>query len=110
MAVYANLILDQGSDFNSTIDVAGADGNSLDLSTYTLRGQIRKSYLSSTAVDFNTSRGANTGELQISLTSTQTGNMKAGRYVYDIEIESAGGTVTRVVEGQLEVTPRVTRT
>lgn len=109
MAVYANLTLDQGSDFNSTIDVAGADGNALDLSTYTLRAQVRKSYSSSTAVDFAATTGNNTGELQISLTGTQTGNMKAGRYVYDVEIESAGGTVTRVVEGQLEVTPRVTR-
>ena len=34
--------------------------------------------------------------------------MKAGRYVYDVEINS-GGTITRVVEGQVEVTPGVTR-
>jgi hypothetical protein len=35
--------------------------------------------------------------------------MKAGRYVYDVEISSGGGTVTRVIEGQLEITPSVTR-
>jgi hypothetical protein len=35
--------------------------------------------------------------------------MKAGRYVYDVEILSSGGTRTRVLEGQLEVTPGVTQ-
>ncbi len=36
--------------------------------------------------------------------------MKAGRYVYDIEITSGSGTKTRVLEGQLEITPGVTQT
>jgi hypothetical protein len=35
--------------------------------------------------------------------------MTAGRYVYDVEITSSGGEVTRVLEGQVEVTPEVTR-
>ena len=44
----------------------------------------------------------------ISLTNAQTNAMKAGRYVYDVEITSSGGTKTRVLEGQLEITPGVT--
>ena len=36
--------------------------------------------------------------------------MKAGRYVYDIEITSSGGVKDRVLEGQLEVMPGVTQT
>jgi hypothetical protein len=36
--------------------------------------------------------------------------MKAGRYVYDVEItKTTTGEVTRIVEGQLEVRPGVTR-
>jgi len=42
------------------------------------------------------------------LTNAQTNAMKAGRYVYDVEITSSGGTKTRVLEGQLEITPGVT--
>ena len=30
-------------------------------------------------------------------------------YVYDLEIESAGGVVTRLMQGQITVTPEVTR-
>ena len=46
--------------------------------------------------------------LNIGLTNTQTNAMKAGRYVYDVEITSSGGTKTRVLEGQIEITPGVT--
>jgi hypothetical protein len=36
--------------------------------------------------------------------------MKAGRYVYDVEItQTSSGAVTRVLEGQVEVTPGVTQ-
>ena len=109
MAVYANLVVDQGSDFNVIIDVVNNAG-SIDISAYTYRGQVRKTYSSSTAVDFYTSSNdpAN-GKLEISLSSAQTSVMKAGRYVYDVEVVDTIGNVTRVVEGQLEVTPRVTR-
>ena len=110
MAIYANLTVDQGSDFSSVVTVTDSDGALVDLTNYTYRGQIRKTYTSSTAVDFAITVNTPTnGELTISLTASQTSNMKAGRYVYDVEIES-GNVVTRVVEGQMEVTPRVTRT
>jgi hypothetical protein len=110
MAIYANLTVDQGSDFSSVVTVTDSDGALVDLTNYTYRGQIRKTYTSSTSVDFTiTANTPTNGELTISLTASQTSNMKAGRYVYDVEIES-GNVVTRVVEGQMEVTPRVTRT
>ena len=53
---------------------------------------------------------ATNGVLTISLTNTQTNAMKAGRYVYDVEITSSAGTKTRVLEGQVEITPGVTQT
>jgi hypothetical protein len=45
----------------------------------------------------------------LSLTDTQTSALEPGRYVYDMNITSAGGITTRVVEGQAIVTPGVTR-
>ena len=111
MAIYANLTADQGSTFRATVNITDAEGNGLDISLYTYRGQVRKTYTSSTAVDFTvTAADAPAGEIELLLSDTQTGGMKAGRYLYDVEIISDGGEVTRVIEGQLEVTPRVTRT
>lgn len=104
MATHKNLFIDQGSNFSFSIDRA------IDLTDYTSRGQIRKSYTSSTATDFNISINISESELVCSLTADQTGALKAGRYVYDIEILSNDSPVviTRVVEGQVDVSPRVT--
>ena len=51
------------------------------------------------------------GKLVLSLTNTQTDQMKAGRYVYDIELVSGSDsdTVERILEGKLNVTPSVTK-
>lgn len=111
MAVYANLTIDQGSDFFSSVSVEGANGLPFDLTGYTARGHIRRSYQSQTAYPFTALINNPTdGEIEISLGNTATSQMKAGRYLYDIEITKAStGERTRVVEGQVEVTPGVTR-
>jgi len=112
MAIVANLVIDQGSDFSSTITLEDNVGNAIDLTNYTIRGQVRKTYTSSTSYPFTTTKltSQGPGKIKIQLTPTQTGTMKPGRYVYDVEIVHTTGTpVVRVVEGQVTVTPRVTR-
>ena len=110
MSIYANLTADQGSDFFSIITVEGSDGNIYDLTGYSARGQVRKTYASATSYDLHaTINNPTNGLINISLSSTQTAAMRPGRYVYDVEIVDAQNVVTRVVEGQLEITPRVTR-
>jgi len=110
MATYANLFIDQGSDFTFTLDLSTTVGL-LDLTDYSARGQIRKSYTSSTAVDFDISINVSDSELTCSLTAAQTSLLKYGRYVYDVEILSGDSPaiVTRVIEGQVDVTPRVSQ-
>ena len=112
MAIISNLVIDQGSTFSADIDVTDRDGAVINLNNYTTAGQIRKNYNSSTAVDFNATipvATASQGVVRIELTSTQTGAMKAGRYLYDVEITSSDNQVTRIVEGQVEITPQVTK-
>ena len=110
MAIVSNLTIDQGSTFSASIDVTDVEDNVLVLTGYTVAAQIRKTYDSTTAVNFTGSVSNSTqGEITISLTPAQTNALVAGRYVYDAEITSAGGTVTRVIEGQIEVTPGVTQ-
>ncbi len=111
MAIYANINVDQGADFFSVITVEDITGNVVDLSGYSAAGQVRKTYASNTiAATFGASitQPAN-GKISLTLPASTTGAMKAGRYVYDVEITSSGGTVSRVIEGQVEVMPGVTR-
>ena len=109
MATIQNLYIDQGTTYSLTITVSDQNGDVKDLTDYTVRGQLRKSYYSSTSTSFTASATSPTdGEITISLTATQTSALKAGRYVYDIEIESDEETL-RVLEGIVVINPEVTR-
>ena len=108
MAIKANLIIDQGTDYSTSINLTDADGNVISLSGYTANSQIRKSYSSSNAVTFSTSLDVSNGVITLSLSDSQTANLVAGRYVYDV-IVTSGNTTSRIVEGIVTITPRVTR-
>jgi hypothetical protein len=107
MAVKIPIVVDQGTTFSSEIELTDQDGDPLDVTNMAARGQIRKHYTSSTATDFACSLA--NGMLIISLTSGQTANLIAGRYVYDIELVDGANNVHRLFEGVVTVTPEVTR-
>ena len=110
MAIKANLVVDQGTDFTATIDVQGVDDNTpFDLTNYTTAAQMRKTYSSVTAITFTTSSTGAGGQINLGLSSTQTEDIEPGRYMYDVEMTSPIGEVTRVVEGIVTVTPGITR-
>jgi len=111
MAVYSDLSVDQGTDFSAEILVDDTDGTTANLTGYSVAGQIRKTYSSTTAVALTcTVQDAAAGKLTIALSNSTTNAMKAGRYVYDVEItKTSSGIKTRVIEGQLTVRPGVTQ-
>ena len=110
MAVLSNLSIDQGSDFSAEVQVEDSSGDVANLTGYTGAGQIRKTYTSSTAVAFGvTVTNAGAGVLTLTLTNAVRNAMKAGRYVYDVEItKTSNSEKTRVVEGQVIINPGVT--
>lgn len=109
MAIKANLVIDQGSTFSATIDVIDASGQTFDLSSYVVTAQMRKNYASSSAVNFTAAQNGLLGQITLSLLHTATAALEPGRYLYDVEITSNAGAVTRVVEGIATVTPGITR-
>ena len=109
MATISNIVIDQGTTFSLELNLTNDDTTAKDLTAYTVTSQLRKSYESTSATDFTTAKVNATGKITISLTASQTAALKAGRYVYDIEIASSSETL-RVLEGLVTVTPNVTRT
>jgi hypothetical protein len=111
MAAKANIIVDQGTDFSTTLTVTDDNGDVTDLTGYSANGHIRKHYTSSTAYPFTCTFGTprTDGTVTISLNRTVTSSMEAGRYVYDVELTSSANTRSRLVEGIVTVTPEVTR-
>ena len=110
MAVLSNLSVDQGTDFSAEVVVEDSSGDVANLSGYTGAGQIRKTYTSTAFTAFGvTVTNAASGLLTLTLSNTVTNAMKAGRYVYDVEItKTSNGEKTRVVEGQVTINPGVT--
>jgi len=108
MATKANIVIDQGTTFNTIVDLKDENGDPLDTVGYTANSQIRKWYSSSNATVVFTANISN-GSVTLALTANQTSNLESGRYVYDIFLTDAANTISRVVEGIVTVTPRVTR-
>lgn len=109
MAQVQNLYIDQGTTFSLSIAVNDQNGDPKDLTDYTAASQMRKSYYTNTAINFTADVTLpEDGEVTISLTAEETSAIKAGRYVYDIEISNPDETV-RVLEGIVVVNPEVTK-
>ena len=49
------------------------------------------------------------GTITLDLSATQTSALKAGRYVYDVELVSNTATVERIVEGIVTIYPEATK-
>jgi hypothetical protein len=109
MAMKANLIIDQGSDFIQDIEVTHANNALVNLSGYTGAAHLRKSYTADTYKAFAVSTTAN-GIVQIRMNSSNTDSLSPGQYVWDCELTQTNTSIiTRIVEGIVTVTPSVTR-
>ena len=110
-AAYQELFLEQGTTFTTNITLDDIDGVPYDLTGVTAKSQIRKSYYSAnTTAEFTTTINIpNTGIILLSLDAPTTANIAAGRYVYDVAIKDTANTVTRVLEGIVNVIPQVTK-
>lgn len=110
-AAYQELYLEQGTTFTTNITLDDVDGVPFDLTDIQAKSQIRKSYYSAnTTAEFTISiNGPAEGLILLSLDAATTSNIAAGRYVYDVAIKDTANTVTRVLEGVINVLPQVTR-
>ena len=116
MAQYEEITLDQGADATIELHLVEQDGSVKNLTNHTITAKLKKNYNSDSAdtTDFTTTvSNATQGIATMSLTNIQTDALKAGRYVYDVELsfaDSDGDTIIeRVLEGKILITPSVTK-
>ena len=105
-----NFILEQGATFNRILTVQ-ENGSAMNLSGYSAASKFRSTHDSSTVVGTFTCTISNAsgGQVTMSMTSTATGNLEEGIYLYDLEITSGSGAVTRLMQGKVTVNPEITR-
>jgi len=107
MATISDIFIDQGTDYSSIITIAGVD-----LTNYTIESQIRKGYGSTTATSFTATippATAADGKIKLELSAATSSGMKAGRYVYDVELTAPSGAKSRPLKGLVILDPEVTR-
>jgi predicted flavoprotein YhiN len=109
MAIKANLVIDQGTDYSATIDLVDDNNTIFNLTGYSVRAQVRKSYAATTSYNFTATHNGTSGQIILFMSNGLTQTMEPGRYLYDVEITSPGNSITRVVEGIVTVTPGITR-
>lgn len=111
MAVYEELIVDQGSTFKYQLNLTNpTTGDAYNLAGFTVNAYMKKNYKSTSPAGIFTTEvdtGVQ-GRINLSLTDEQTSAIKAGRYFFDVIIESPTGEVFRIVEGIVDVTPAIT--
>jgi hypothetical protein len=109
MAIKANLIIDQGVDYSTTIELTNDNGEAVSLSGYSAQAQMRKTYTSLNAVSFSVTLADSLGAVILGLSANTTANMTPGRFVYDVLLTNNIGVKSRIVEGIVTLTPRVTK-
>ena len=113
MAGSYNFTIEQGATFNLLMTWK-IDNVPVNLTGYTARLQARidvdetETILSLTTGAGITLGGA-AGTITLDQSAAQTAVIPAGTYIYDLEMVAGTGTVTRLVQGELIVSPEVTR-
>lgn len=105
MSYKQHLVIEQGANFEEVIDLKDENGYSLNTAPFSATGIIKKHHES---VYYHTMPiTVSNGSLYINMTAAQTANVKSGRYVYTINlINSSNAHVTRLMEGQITVSPQ----
>jgi predicted MFS family arabinose efflux permease len=106
--------IEQGATFNLLLTWK-IDDVPVNITNWTARLQARvdvedvEVILSLTTSNGGITLGGALGTISLDQTATQTALLPAGGYIYDLEMISGVGAVTRLVQGELNISPEVTR-
>ena len=85
VAEITNIVIEKGTDFEATFNLFDPDQSATVLSGLsTTYATIRKYPDSTSGEEFSKTITANSGTIKLTLTSTQTANLKAGRNYFDV--------------------------
>lgn len=114
-----DLIGVQGKTWDIKLTLKQPDGTPIDVSSWTVRGQIRKTYKAAnvTATWSCSILNGPGGEILVTMPAIDSAKIPCGdsvddlmsKYVYDIEAEDSNSYVLELMRGRLFVLPEVTK-
>lgn len=112
MSSYSNITIEQGTSFETTVDVVDGVGGAYDLTDLSAKCSMKKSYYTSASHTINAEVFGDplNGQVRIYLSPAESNAIKSGRYVYDIIVYNDTQTIAeRVIEGIVNLTPGSTQ-
>lgn len=115
MSAKYDFSLGQGTDVDLPFVLKDATGAAMNLTGFKARMQLRKSLWDAEAVDTLTTENGRiaiegeAGRVVCNFPNQVTETYPAQVLLYDVEIVDASERVTRIVHGQVTVTPEVTK-
>lgn len=110
-----DITIEQGATFQMSLLWKDSAGDPVNVTGYTARMQVREKVTSTTTLLSLTSDagdivlGGTAGTIDVTASATATAAIDEKRGVYDIELVSPGGIVTRLLKGCVTISPEVTR-
>lgn len=110
-----DILIEQGSTFVLPITWKDPSGTPINITNYSARMQIRRTVkatdvvLSLTSPSGEIQLGGTAGTIVVTISATATDALTIVRGVYDLELQSPTGVVTRLIQGVVTVSPEVTR-
>lgn len=109
-AVPINLTIEQGTDFSVEFNLRDENGDYINLTGYTVTAKMARNYTTQTKYSLNpVIVNPVNGLIRLSMpdgTSSfvqTTNNLKPGRYVYNVYINSTSGKSDKVIDGVITV-------
>jgi hypothetical protein len=110
-----NITCDQGATLKRIITWTNQARTPYNLTGFTARMQVRSTASSTDVIlELTTANsrivlGGAAGTVELIVAADVTTRLTPGLYVYDLELVSGGGEVTRLIEGNFNVKAEVTR-
>lgn len=110
-----DILIEQGATFQLNLVYKDSNGAPIDISGYTARMQVRRTYdaptplLSLTTENGCITLGGVAGTVAVEAPADMTDNLPAKTGVYDLELVSPSGVVTRLIRGETTISPEVTK-
>ena len=110
-----DFVIEAGTDWSPTLWLEEEDGTPKDITDYTAKMHIREKIEGPLIKELKDGAGITItgaeGKIQLALTEAETSALQITNGVYDLELTSPAPTakVTRLLEGDITVTPEVTR-
>lgn len=114
-AAQYDILIEQGATYQMNLIWKDSAGAPINLTGYSARMQLRQTYKSTTPLVSLTNTtgdivlGGALGTIDVTISATKTAAIGVRSAVYDLELVNPSGFVTRLVQGDAEISPEVTK-